>query len=219
MKRLSSHDGAAWYGTSESRFGIEASEVADALPGEASTERLFCRLRGQLTGDVSVCASPPARCLAGESDGQRVVLWGHDEGPIAYVALAPDERHLSALLEAWRARPQMPGQVDEERRAELVTALREQAAGTADAAGSGFADVMWRYRHQHAPLDLSEPWNALCETFQALLSGAKAWAQGDIPLDVAYPVSEIMTTALQLAAIEDDASVRQSLVGFAWRVA
>ena len=103
--------------------------------------------------------------------------------------------------------------------ADAVTTLREHAGGTSDASGPGFADMAWRFRQQREPLALAEPWRDICEALQALASKAGAWAQSGVPIEVAYPIAEILTSAVQLAVTEDDSAIAQPLVGFAWRVA
>jgi hypothetical protein len=100
-----------------------------------------------------------------------------------------------------------------------VAILREQAQGTPEAQGSGFADVVWRYLHQGDTLALSAPWSQISGALQDLVSETGRWAHDGIPLDISYAVSEILTTALALVLTQKSASVRESLGSFAWRVA
>ncbi|MGH9150847.1 MAG: hypothetical protein ACRD03_00240 [Acidimicrobiales bacterium] len=102
IRRGSVDGGAPWYGPI-GEFGIEAAEVADTLAGDPSPEELFTRLARRYGAEASECASPPARCLTGDWDGQRTVAWGHDDSPIAFFAMAEDDQRLAALLDAWRA--------------------------------------------------------------------------------------------------------------------
>ena len=94
--------GYALYTDGDADFGIEAAEVEDVMRGGGTTDDAMERLTAEFTGTPRTCATPPARCLAGRSDGQYAVVWGHDDGPIMVVALAPDRAGLTALLEAWR---------------------------------------------------------------------------------------------------------------------
>ena len=63
---------------------------------------VFPRVRAQL-GSPQSCAEPASSCLRGTSDGKQSVVWGHDDSPLVFAALAPDEATLRELLEAWRA--------------------------------------------------------------------------------------------------------------------
>lgn len=95
--------GYALYAGGGGELGIEAADVEDVTRGGGTTADAFERMTAEFTGTPRTCATPPARCLAGRSDGQYAVMWGHDEGPILLVALAPDRAALTALLKAWRA--------------------------------------------------------------------------------------------------------------------
>lgn len=96
-------EGVAFYAAGAAEFGIEAAEVEDVTRGGAGTTKdAFDLLRKQLTGETS-CATPPARCLTGASEGQQALVWGHDDGAFLLVALAPDRATLAALLRAWVA--------------------------------------------------------------------------------------------------------------------
>lgn len=83
-------------------FGIEASDAEDLYPGLQTTPEVFPRLR-ELLDTPRSCGEPPSYCLQGTSEGQVAVIWGHETSPLVFVARAPDEETLTALLAAWRA--------------------------------------------------------------------------------------------------------------------
>lgn len=90
------------YAAGAREYGIQAAEVADLfseplLPAEAF-ERMLAE---QFDKGAKVCATPPARCISGVSEGSHTVMWGHDDSPLVLGALAPDASRLTALLRAW----------------------------------------------------------------------------------------------------------------------
>jgi hypothetical protein len=86
----------------DAEFGIEVSEAADLYPDLETTAEAMPRLREQLSSPQS-CGQPPSHCLRGSSEGSPAVIWGHDDSPLLFVAIAPDEATLTELLDAWRA--------------------------------------------------------------------------------------------------------------------
>lgn len=102
---------------------------------------------------------------------------------------------------------------------DVVELLREHAVGTADASGSGFSDVIWRYKQKPDSLDLSRPWAEILDALQALTTHADGWETSGVPLDISYSIAEILTTALAVAATQPDGSGRRMVEMFAWRVA
>lgn len=83
-------------------FGIEVSDAEDLYPDAGTTAEAFPRLREQLSSPES-CGRPPSYCVRGSSEGQAAVIWGHDDSPLVFAALAPDEATMTELLAAWRA--------------------------------------------------------------------------------------------------------------------
>lgn len=82
-------------------FGIEVSDAEDLYPDAGTAAEAFPRLREQLSGAES-CGRPPSYCVRGSSEGQAAVIWGHDDSPLVFAALAPDEATMTELLDAWR---------------------------------------------------------------------------------------------------------------------
>lgn len=91
-------------GTAE--FGIEAAEVDDLYRDDVTAAEAFEMMRSeQFETGAKTCATPPAQCLSGVSDGRRTVVWGHDDSPLVLVAVAPDAERLTLLLRAWAEAP------------------------------------------------------------------------------------------------------------------
>ena len=92
------------YTAGVAEYGIQAAEVADLFREAVTPAQAFERIRTeQFDRGARVCATPPARCVTGVSDGKRTLVWGHDDSPLVMVALAPDPSRLTALLRAWAA--------------------------------------------------------------------------------------------------------------------
>lgn len=95
-------DDEVTYTVGAKEYGIQAAEVADLFREAVTPADAFDRMMTeQFDKGAKVCATPPARCISGVSDGSRTVVWGHDDSPLVLVALAPDASQLTALLQAW----------------------------------------------------------------------------------------------------------------------
>jgi len=90
------------YTVGAKEYGIQAAEVADIFSEPVTPAEAFDRmLKEQFDKGAKVCATPPARCISGVSEGSHTVVWGHDDSPLVLGALAPDGPRLTALLQAW----------------------------------------------------------------------------------------------------------------------
>jgi len=98
-------------------------------------------------------------------------------------------------------------------------ALEIQAAGSPDADGGGFADVLWRYHHEKCNLELVGPWEAIRDLLQSLALDSSDWKSSGVPLRIGYSIAEILSSALSAAAVETKLDNRQAIVVFAWHVA
>ena len=97
-----------------------------------------------------------------------------------------------------------------------ITTLCEHAAGSAEATGSGFSDVLWRHEHGVGPLALGEAWSSIASTLQGLTFAALS---PDDQLRVAYSIAEVISAASRRPLVSADADVRFEFQSFVWRVA
>src|SRR4051794_36027466 len=105
---------------------------------------------------------------------------------------------------------------------EALATLREQAVGTLDMSGAGFADVVWHWKQDGQSLTFAQAWGAVVGAFQKLT--ANEWpysslaASGKTFAPVAYAVSGILSSSTGFAVTATEPTDRQSFAAFAWWV-
>lgn len=102
--------------------------------------------------------------------------------------------------------------------AQIVKALQVHAVGSSDASGPGMADVAWRSRDETEVPNLQPVWMDLAQLFQALVPEAPLWRDHGVPVEISYPVAEILSRGSKLSLSVNTEIQREGSL-LAWRVA
>lgn len=94
-------EGQVRYNSGGEDWGVEVIEIEDAYGSGTTVDEAIDLLAIDIN-DPFDCSNADTWCLLGDTDGFRVVAWGHREGSLMFGAVAPDNATLDELLNAWQ---------------------------------------------------------------------------------------------------------------------
>jgi hypothetical protein len=101
---------------------------------------------------------------------------------------------------------------------DIVRELQEHAAGSPEADGDGYSDLVWQWEHGHGELDLTSPFADVTRLLQQYAAHAPATAEAP-PFAVAYAIAEILDSATLRSVTSDTDTRREAFARFSWSIA
>ncbi len=97
-----------------------------------------------------------------------------------------------------------------------IARLIQHGAGSAEATGDGFADIVWQFEHGSSALALGAAWSSIADALQTL---SLITLNPVDQLRVAYAIAEVISSGSRrtLTGVAEDARVE--FESFVWRVA
>lgn len=104
---------------------------------------------------------------------------------------------------------------------ELVQRFRTHASGSSDGNGAGFADSVWRFHHDGPLPEFRRLSTEIESLLEQVVTRRTSWRTEGVPLNLAYAVAEIHSSAarLMLEFLPADAARARGAAYFLWRLA